>query len=683
MKKEKYILLFYVFSFITFLTSVFYSVYISLAFETVLLLYALFYVMNIYKGKMRKPIMAYLFLIVISLLAYIVFFKDANMLISLLNLAIIPVFVFTYHNDKGLVKFKVMELFKILSIILSVLFIFTKDARVCFTLVAVFPFLFMDRQLTRKEIVIESATLFLVLLSKFPLVVYPALFYMIIITIYRFINKNKKAALVTGIMCLITIIYIPIFKVYGLGIYNSDVFGDEVVILKVLKLVIACLPFIYIGIKTISNFIKYEFRINYEMLINLLSVAGFIFLSTHLRLDYTQFIVLVGTLALFNFNKFMDNPKKINDKKVTIMALHLGYGGIEKYLSSLVKMLDGFKIDIISTYKVVDKPAFDYKDSKITYLMEYGPNKDKFNEAIENLNLFKIIPEGIKAAFTLVNKKSYNLEAIREIDSKYVITTREFHNAYVGYYLDKRFIKIATEHNYHNNDEKYINTLVESVEKSNYLVVVSPDLEEFYKKKVVKSCKVVFIPNVLDKSSKSKAKYGTHRIINVGRLSSEKGQDDLVDVVEIIKKDYPDVHLDLVGDGPLSKDLKKYINSKKLSKNVTIHGFKNTDEIEKISLEASVFATTSHTESFGLAVIEAQNYSLPVVAFDTPNGVKYLLKNGSGILVKNRDKKAMAKEIEKLFEDKSLYKKYSDESKKNANNYLLENVKPLWENIIK
>ena len=125
MKKDKYILSFYVLSVVTFIISSFYSLYISYAFETMLLLYSLFYVMNIYKGKSKKPILLYLFLVVLSLLCYTFLVKDSNLLLSILNLGIIPIFIFTYHSDRGLVKFKVMELFKILALVLPVLFLIT------------------------------------------------------------------------------------------------------------------------------------------------------------------------------------------------------------------------------------------------------------------------------------------------------------------------------------------------------------------------------------------------------------------------------------------------------------------------------------------------------------------------------------------------------------------------------
>ena len=46
-------------------------------------------------------------------------------------------------------------------------------------------------------------------------------------------------------------------------------------------------------------------------------------------------------------------------KTITILALHLSYGGVEKYISSLCKMLhNDYKIRIISTYNNDNKTAF-------------------------------------------------------------------------------------------------------------------------------------------------------------------------------------------------------------------------------------------------------------------------------------------------------------------------------------
>ena len=46
-------------------------------------------------------------------------------------------------------------------------------------------------------------------------------------------------------------------------------------------------------------------------------------------------------------------------KKVTILSLHLGYGGAERCITNLANSLvDKYNVEILSVYKLYDKPAF-------------------------------------------------------------------------------------------------------------------------------------------------------------------------------------------------------------------------------------------------------------------------------------------------------------------------------------
>ena len=48
-------------------------------------------------------------------------------------------------------------------------------------------------------------------------------------------------------------------------------------------------------------------------------------------------------------------------KKIAILSLHLGYGGVEKAITSLANSLaklDKYDIEIVSVYKLYEKPVF-------------------------------------------------------------------------------------------------------------------------------------------------------------------------------------------------------------------------------------------------------------------------------------------------------------------------------------
>lgn len=394
----------------------------------------------------------------------------------------------------------------------------------------------------------------------------------------------------------------------------------------------------------------------------------------------------LGFVFILLFKIYTDIVKEkliLNEDSITIMALHLGYGGIEKYISSLCTMLSSdYKLNIISTYKLYDEVPFDFcQNTKITYLIEGEPNKEALIQSIKNRKMFKCLKELIKAANILYKKYTYNIMAIESIDSKYVVTTRDFHNELVGMYASEDVIKIATEHNYHNYNKKYIRKVSSSVKYFDYFVLVSKSLCDFYTPIVTP--KTIYIPNVLDSIPMCRSDLFNHNIISVGRLSKEKGQADLLEIISLVKKRYQDVKLYLVGDGPEKDNLKKIIKVKNLGKNVVLTGFLNKNDIELKMLDSSVFVTTSYTESFGLAVLEASSYHLPIVAFDSAVGICEILSDGGGVLIKNRDKEKMKMEIIKIFDDTEYRNSLGKKGYENCKQYLAENVKKKWLELLK
>lgn len=459
--------------------------------------------------------------------------------------------------------------------------------------------------------------------------------------------------------------------------------------------IVGFLIYYYSIVSFIVSVIKQRKKIDSEILYYILIFALVVLISCmagHILAapSVSIYLVLIMLLITFLFEEKnncnlikKNNCKSKDKKKITIFALHLGFGGVEKYLSSLCKMLeDKYEIEIISTYKVLDKPAFPFSDNiKITYLIDDKPNKEELKQAIRNKNIINIFKEGLKSVKILCLKRSRNIKAIRNTYSDYIITTRYFHSRLVGYYAYNNIIKIATEHNFHNNDKKYITKVIDSIRSFDYFVVVSNNLKEFYENKIGKT-KCIYIPNVIDNLPDKRSKLNNKNIITIGRLSPEKGQKDLIDVFKMVNKELPKTKLFMVGDGPLKKELENYTKELKLTDKIIFTGFLGNKEKEKYILDSSIFILPSYTESFGLVLIEAMSYGLPCIAFDSSDGAKELLKNNVGILVKDRDKEKMAEAIIKELKNKNG-SEYSDKGYKYCQRYLIDNVKEEWYNILK
>ena len=360
-------------------------------------------------------------------------------------------------------------------------------------------------------------------------------------------------------------------------------------------------------------------------------------------------------------------------KKITIISLHLGVGGIEKYISGLCKMLkDNFKINLVITYKLNDKPSFDIdKDIKITYLIDGKPNKEEIKNCIKNKNIFLLAKELFKAIKILWLKKTRTIKAIKNLDCDYVITTRNYETKLVNKYAKKKnIIKIATSHNFPTC--KFKKELLSATTNFDKIVVVNEEIKNIYYKEI--GNKVVCINNFMENLSTEKHDLKNKRLISVGRFSSEKGYDDLIDIMSILVKRDKNITLTLIGDGPEMNNIKTKIKENNLEKNINLTGYLGQNEIKKHLLESSIFLMTSHTEAFPLVLLEAMNYGLPIVAFDCASGAREILSN-IGTLISDRNKEAYANSVLDILSNKDKMLELSKTSKEEVKKYSLEKIK--------
>lgn len=371
-------------------------------------------------------------------------------------------------------------------------------------------------------------------------------------------------------------------------------------------------------------------------------------------------------------------------KRITILALHLGYGGIEKCISTLANTLcKNYQVNVISTYKLYEKPSFPIDNRvKITYLIpDLSPSKNEFIDSVKHLKFIKGFKLGITNLKILYLKKKKMIEAIKNCDSDIIISTRDIHNDWLGKYGNQNILKIGWEHNHHNNDKKYINKIIKSVSKLDYFVLVSKELEEFYRQKV--KCKTVYIPNTLDYYPKKVSDLEEKRIISVGRLSEEKGYLDLIDVFPLVHQVYPDWKLDIIGDGNQKENIQKKIEEYGLKDFIILHGFQNKEYINQLLQKSSIYVMCSYTESFGIVLLEAFSFGIPCVAFDSARGATEIISNNwDGYLIKDRNKEIMAKKVCELISNPNRRIIMGANGIKKANQYSMDEIRKYWLQII-
>jgi len=162
-------------------------------------------------------------------------------------------------------------------------------------------------------------------------------------------------------------------------------------------------------------------------------------------------------------------------------------------------------------------------------------------------------------------------------------------------------------------------------------------------------------------------------ILFVGRLVELKGVEYLIRSLVEIKK--IDLHLIIAGDGPLKNKLEKLISSLDLENNVTFFGRADKQELGLLHSISDVFVCPSiidsrgATEGLGLVIPEAMKSSLPVIA-SAVGGIPDTVKNEiNGLLVEEKNPKAIANAIERIISDVELKKKIIENSKETVKEF--------------
>jgi glycosyltransferase involved in cell wall biosynthesis len=136
----------------------------------------------------------------------------------------------------------------------------------------------------------------------------------------------------------------------------------------------------------------------------------------------------------------------------------------------------------------------------------------------------------------------------------------------------------------------------------------------------------------------------------VGRLFSQKGQQYLIEALPLLKNDFPDLRLILVGDGPLRAEFVELSHRLGIRENVILTGLRR--DIPDILAAMDVFVFPSLWEGFSNALLEAMSAGRPIVASDIPPVREIISSADQAVLVPPKDPSALAKGIKYILGNK-------------------------------
>jgi glycosyltransferase involved in cell wall biosynthesis len=137
-------------------------------------------------------------------------------------------------------------------------------------------------------------------------------------------------------------------------------------------------------------------------------------------------------------------------------------------------------------------------------------------------------------------------------------------------------------------------------------------------------------------------------VVWVGTLSREKRVDRLLRATVTARRRVPDLHLWIVGGGPLRNQLEAEVRASELASYVRFLGVQ--EHVADCMSAGDILALTSDTEGMPAVLLEAGLLGLPVVATRV-GGVSECVRHGeTGILVRCDDREGLANALRDLLE---------------------------------
>ncbi|MEH7109016.1 glycosyltransferase, partial [Bacillus sp. JJ1764] len=144
------------------------------------------------------------------------------------------------------------------------------------------------------------------------------------------------------------------------------------------------------------------------------------------------------------------------------------------------------------------------------------------------------------------------------------------------------------------------------------------------------------------------------KIVTVGRLSREKGQDLAIKVLSKLRKNGYEVRWYCIGDGNSRMEFEELINKYELTKHFILVG--TTTNPYPYIASADLYVQPSRHEGFCLTLAEAKCLNKPIITTDFTGAYEQIQDGYTGLIVECNEN-ALYKNIKYLFDNPSEMRK--------------------------
>lgn len=335
--------------------------------------------------------------------------------------------------------------------------------------------------------------------------------------------------------------------------------------------------------------------------------------------------------------------------KIIFLVHSLRKGGAEKLVLELAasqKELQA-EISIISWLDTMEFPEDHYKDIEIQYIIQAKDYKWLFSLLSSSKKLRKVLEDLSPDSIFLFSHSVLWLSLVSRYKTSYT-------NVIQGFNQISKFRKLKRLF--------YRPIDILSSRVLNFMVITPTKAlaEEASKYFLIEFNKIKIIPNgiELEREYTDLKETSGSSICMLGTLGRQKGQHLALEGMFQLREKFPDLSLNIIGDGELRDYLGDEIINLQLEKNVHLLG--RVEDPYQVMKKADIFWHLSITEGMPLSIIEAMAIGLPVVGFNV-EGVRDVVSDSqNGYLLKYADIDGLVEKTTLLLESQEKREKMSN-----------------------
>ena len=323
-----------------------------------------------------------------------------------------------------------------------------------------------------------------------------------------------------------------------------------------------------------------------------------------------------------------DYMKHSRELKYLFITRTLTGGGAERFVSTFASFMadQGYDVHVL-TYEISDKD-YPLSDKVKLYVMPYVEDspRGKFMRILRMMQeLTKINPDVLIPFIGSVVNCAYLVNLV----------------------LGKKFVYTVRNSPWQEPVRRFSRYMKKIISKNaDAIMLQNREQEEYFPASYHDRIFIVPNPVATKFQTCQKEQYAESltKITGVGRLHIQKNFPLLISAVKANAGEYPDMKLEIFGEGEERKHLEEWIVQQDATEVCELMG--RTSQVEQVLRETDLFVLSSDYEGMPNALIEAMAMGVPCISSDCRTGPKSLIKDGqTGLLFQTGNLDALTEKI--------------------------------------